>query len=510
MLEAGAFFDVARALGHGGPDLMPFRFSMASLAAALRSLLRELSSLPPLLGKTAVALSILLLVLLWSNSRILILRMNQDPANPIVLSGYYVYHGMAAGLEEGKVGQLDLTRYREYTALNNPYAAYRPRSRHGPAEFVNYYTMDIGYSFIVELARLLFPTIPDNYWRAIALQLVADAATVVLVFLLFSEWRGGLGLAAAFLYVANKVFIQLVSFAYYYYWDVPITFVVLGLLLLAHRRPAQASGWLAIAGAVLGFGVWLRASWWAISLFYFATILTSRSLRRKAWLAMLFFALIAAPQVWRSSRARGHLTLSTRATWHVALVALGYYPNAYGLQANDESVFRLILEKYGVAFQMENYSGPHDEAAKKEFLSILRRDPRFVIGSFLGRLEESLLGTTKESMPPFPFVSNPVYRALCVAGLLLMLRTGGDRGLLGGTAAGIYLIYVVLTSFFYFVGLAYDNVSQVALFVLFMGLLDWTAKAVGERALRPRLSCSPDKRQRHDALDVSPPPKQLL
>jgi hypothetical protein len=307
----------------------------------------------------------------------------------------------------------------------------------------------------------------------------------VLVFFLFSEWDLGLGVAAAFLYVANKVFVELVSFAYYYYWDVPITFVVLGMLLLAYRRPTQARGWLAIAGAVLGFGVWLRASWWPIGFFYFVTILTSRSLRKKASLAMLLFTLFAAPQVWRSSWARGHPTLSTRATWHVALVALGYYPNVYGLEAKDETVFRLTREKYGVVFQMENYSGPHDEAAKKEFLSILRRDPRFVIGSFLGRLKESLLGTTKDSMAPFPFVSNPVYRALCVVGLVLMLRTGGDRGLLGWTAAGIYLIYVVLTSLFYFVGLAYDNVSQVALFVLFMGLLDSTAKAIRDRVSPP-------------------------
>jgi hypothetical protein len=463
---------------------MPGGLLMASQVAALRSLLRALSSQTPFPGKTMVALSVLLLALLWSNSRILMLRKNQDPANPTIVSGYYVYHGMAAALEEGRLGQLDLTRYREYTALGNPYAAYCPQARRGPAEFVDYYTMDVGYSFIVELARLVFPTLPDNYWRAIALQLLADVATVVIVFLLFSEWHLALGLAAAFLYVANKVFIELVSFAYYYYWDIPVTFVVLGTLMLAYRRPAQARGWLAIAGAVLGFGVWLRASWWPIGCFCFVTILTSRTLRRKASLAMLFFALFAAPQVWRSSHARGHLTLSTRATWHVALVALGYYPNVYGLEAKDESVFRLTREKYGVAFQMENYSGPHDDAAKKEFLSILRRDPGFVVGSFLGRLKESLLGTTKTSMAPFPFLSNPIYRALCFAGLALMLGTGEDRRLLGCTAAGIYLIYVVLTSLFYFVGLAYDNVSQVALFVLFMGLLDSMAKVIRDTSSR--------------------------
>jgi len=43
---------------------------------------------------------------------------------------------------------------------------------------------------------------------------------------------------------------------------------------------------------------------------------------------------------------------------------------------------------------------------------------------------------------------------------------------LGVAAAGMYTIYVVLTCAFYYVGLAYANVSEATLFVLFIGLLD--------------------------------------
>jgi hypothetical protein len=49
---------------------------------------------------------------------------------------------------------------------------------------------------------------------------------------------------------------------------------------------------------------------------------------------------------------------------------------------------------------------------------------------------------------------------------------GGDRRLLAAAAAGTFVIYVGLTSVFYFVGLAYANVSEATLFVLFMGLFD--------------------------------------
>ena len=57
-------------------------------------------------------------------------------------------------------------------------------------------------------------------------------------------------------------------------------------------------------------------------------------------------------------------------------------------------------------------------------------------------------------------------------GLALMLFHGADRRFLGMAAAGTYVIYVCLTCLFYFVGLAYDNVSQVALFVMLMGGFD--------------------------------------
>jgi hypothetical protein len=196
---------------------------------------------------------------------------------------------------------------------------------------------------------------------------------------------------------------------------------------------------------------------------------------------MIVFAVLAAPQVVRSSLARGQLTLTTRSVWHVALVGLGYYPNPYGLQASDGAIFELTRQKYGVAFRSEDYF-VHDQAAKKEFFSIWQKDRGFVIRSFLGRLKESVAGSTQTSVLSFLFVSNVMYRVWCLLGLALMLIRGGDRRLVGVAAAGTYVIYVVLTCLFYFVGLAYDNVSEVTLFIMFMGLFD-AALYYGRRAL---------------------------
>ena len=104
-----------------------------------------------------------------------------------------------------------------------------------------------------------------------------------------------------------------------------------------------------------------------------------------------------------------------------------------------------------------------------------------MIRSFLGRLGESVAGSATNSGRSFRFLSNVMYRILCLVGFVGMVARGGDRRLLGIAAAGMYTIYVVLTCIFYFVGVTYDNVSQVALFVLFMGGLD-SVLLLGERA----------------------------
>jgi hypothetical protein len=175
--------------------------------------------------------------------------------------------------------------------------------------------------------------------------------------------------------------------------------------------------------------------------------------------------------------------------WHVALVGLGYYPNPYGLEAKDGTIFELTRKKYGVTFRSEDY-WVHDQAARQEFMSIWRADKGFVIRSFLGRLKESVLGTTQTSVLSFIFLSNLTYRILCLVGFAAMMVRGGDRRLLAQAAAGMFVIYVVLTCVFYFVGLAYDNVSEVTRFVLFIGAID-AVFLLAERAWRSLLSMWP-------------------
>ncbi len=428
--------------------------------------------------RTAIAVATVAIVVQWANTRASILHVNQDPARPTILDTYGYYHVMAMGLRERRIGQVDLAAIRHYQSLKDlsaPYERLPPGAAH---EWVNYYTLDIGYSFVVEAARLAFPGLPDNHLRALALQLVADAALTLFVFYLFSQWNLWLGLVAAYLYASNGPFADLVSIAYYYYWDVPLTFLVIGSLFAAYRHPATATHWLALGALALGVGVWLRGSWWPLSLFLLLVAASSRELRRKLLVPVAVFAVVAAPQVVRSSLARGQLTFTTRAVWHVALVGLGYYPNPHGLALNDNVVFALTKDKYGVPFRSDDYY-LHDQAAKKEFLSIWEKDRPFVIRSFFGRLKESLTGSTQTSVPSFLLISNLTFRLLCVAGFMAMVFRGEEKRLIAIAAAGMYAIYVGLTCVFYFVGLAYDNVSEVTLFVLFMGGLEAALYYIG-------------------------------
>jgi hypothetical protein len=423
------------------------------------------------LKRALIAAAIAVIAVHWINTRIVILRQNQNPAHPVVPTAYRAFHSMATRLHEGRIGQVDLLALPLYSRLTTSTEPYERLPAGAEHRWVNFYTFDVGYSFIVEAGRLLFPSLPDNFLRPLALQLVADALLAGAVFFLFAQWNVVLGAIAAYLYVSNQPFLNLVSIPFYYYWDIPLTFVVLGGLLLAGRRPAETRRWLTLVGLALGFGVWLRGSWWPISLFVLGVGAWFPLTRRQLLIPVVAFTMLAAPQVVRSSLARGTVTFTSRAVWHVAMVGLGYYPNPYGLSLRDEVVFDLTREKHGVALRYEDYFA-HDQAARKEWLSIWQSDRGFVIRSFLGRLKDSVAGSAPTDVRSFAPVSNVAYRLACLLGLVAMTLRGDDKRLLALASAGTYAIYVVLTSLFYFVGLAYDNVPQVALFVVFLGGLE--------------------------------------
>src|SRR4051812_6337351 len=151
-------------------------------------------SLSPWLRRALLAAADILIGLHLINTRISILRTNQSAANPIVLATYDIFHDMAPGPAHGRLGQIDLLAIARHAATKDPWAPYERLPPEGEHQWVDFYTLDIGYSFIVEAARLAFPSLPDNHVRSLALQVVADAALLFFLFFIFSQWSTALGL----------------------------------------------------------------------------------------------------------------------------------------------------------------------------------------------------------------------------------------------------------------------------------------------------------------------------
>ena len=427
-----------------------------------------MTAVRPGVARTVWIGSLLVVSLVWANSRIFMMRRHQPGARPVVLAGYYYYHAMAVALERGRIGQYDEVRLTRYFAKNDLLARYDKLPPEVPERWVNYYALDVGYLFIVEAARLAFPALPDSVARALALQLVIDALLVAFLVWLFGRWRWWLGLLAGLLYSVNAACCSLATIPFYYYWDVPLAFVVIGAVLSAYRDAVHARSWLLVAASALGIGVWMRGSWWPLSAFVFALVAVQAPLRRAMVVPLYVFAVLAVPQIVRSSIARSAPALSTRAAWHVAMVGLGYLPNPYGLDARDESVFQLTHDRFGVEFRADDYFA-HDQAAKRLFLDIAQKDPRFVLRSFLLRLTDSVVGADRTGVLSYWRVNNVAYRLIALAGLVAMFAAGGELRLLAVMGAGIYAIYMMLTCAFYFVAPLYDNVPEVALLVWVVG-----------------------------------------
>src|SRR5262249_34441673 len=128
-----------------------------------------------------IAVAVVMIALQWINTRIAILRMNQNPSQPVVLATYPIYHSMATGMREGRIGQVDLLAVRDYALLNNVSAPFERRPRDAEHQWVNSYTLEVGYWFIVEAAGLAFPRLPDTHLRALAMHLAFDVVVVALV-----------------------------------------------------------------------------------------------------------------------------------------------------------------------------------------------------------------------------------------------------------------------------------------------------------------------------------------
>jgi len=108
-----------------------------------------------------------------------------------------------------------------------------------------------------------------------------------------------------------------------------------------------------------------------------------------------------------------------RSVWHVAVVELGYYPDPYGLGAEDGRHIRPDARQVWRHLQLREPLNARTGLPKKEFFSIWEKGRGFVIRSFLRRLMESVAGSTQTSVRSILFFSGVTqsggvpFRAFC-------------------------------------------------------------------------------------------------
>src|SRR4051794_26587316 len=86
-----------------------------------------------------LALAALVIGLHWVNTRVAIVRTNQFAPRPVLPTSYALYHSMATGLSEGRIGEVDLAAVNRHTALNDPWAPFERSSANVPPNWVSFY-----------------------------------------------------------------------------------------------------------------------------------------------------------------------------------------------------------------------------------------------------------------------------------------------------------------------------------------------------------------------------------
>jgi hypothetical protein len=389
-------------------------------------------------------------------------------------ANYHTFHEMSVSWKAGRpLGYVNLPRVARLPA--SVYAPYDTSLTHDEANVGGQYlTLDRGYAVIVHLARKLFGMLPDNYLRALALQVTADLCCLIALYATLILWGWGPAIIGGVLYATNSVLCYVVTLTFYYFWDGVIATSLFILLLISYRLLSHERfrwwGRLAFAGlgAVLGMGVWLRASWFHYGVLVLVTLAFIPVTRRNLWIAALAFILLVAPQVRYASSQEGHFALSTRMMWHTAHQALGRYPNAFGLEDDDGYQFELAERVYGVKYNYLSYRA-QDEAMREDYKKLFHEDPWLVVRSIATRIYCNITHNANENEVRF---WNTGLLCWAIVGAAWLFTRGGERRAVALVASFLYLGACAAVGIVYYINPNYANVTQLCLILLVCGAVD--------------------------------------
>jgi len=405
------------------------------------------------------ALGLLLVLVFWFGTRVYLVY-NFQPMHHAMTK---VFKDMSVSVDEGRpFGEINLGRVARNLDFS-PKEVYKPAAEPGD-HYCQFKTLDPGLGIIYMAANKILFFIPDTEMRIVCVQLLLDGLLVAFLYLTFYRWGWLPAVFAGVLYSSHSVFALSADTAWYHFWDGMVATWSMLLLLWIYRlakapekMPRVIIVLAILLGLILSAGVWIRSGWFIFAPVLLGFCLFFKTLRPWIKYAFVVYMIFAAGMVWRASELSGHLTYSTRMSWHTAFQALGRYPNSYGLEDDDLYLFERSHREDGVNYNLCDYSR-EDQAMKQKFMALWHNNPGYIVHSVAQRMFSSIFGNFSDQ--GFQFWDHDILFAAWL-GLMLGLWLGGEFQFFTLAAALMYLAINAAYSLVYYIHHEYSYPTQM-------------------------------------------------
>ncbi len=263
---------------------------------------------------------------------------NPEKRNPRWAAPYF---SAAANFQLGRGFYIDVEDIRRHSRLRDFDAERQYRFRR--SSNVSLYTHDpIGYAYVIMLATALFGRLVGDIESVLILQILAHAATAVVVMRQLKSRAARVALVVA--YGINPLIIHFVTLDYYYFWQVIPSLALIALDYGKQRRSRVV--WIAW-GAALGIMLTIRPTTIGVVALVFIGLWM-----RDSWRPALL-ALVACLSVFFFFDYAHR-----KNPWHTAYIGVGAYSNPYMQGLGDYNGYRLMAAKTGVKFGYQVSSVP--------------------------------------------------------------------------------------------------------------------------------------------------------
>jgi len=245
----------------------------------------------------------------------------------------YPYFSGASNLDHGRAWFYSEDEYKEIESLlSNPdfERVLQKRSFDSQSNLRQFHLNDMGYVYVIAVAKNIFPFLSDMdavEWLQILVHLLTS---LYLLYILDSKW---MRLGFLFLYVLNPLIISYVTYPFYYYWQAIPALMLIPYLV---RKKHHYSWFLVPVGVLLGLSIAIRPTvlFLCIYLIYLAR-------HEKKFLLMLsMLTMLASAYLLRGADI-------LKSPWHTAYISIGAYENPDGLVFKDLTAEDYFYDKTG-------------------------------------------------------------------------------------------------------------------------------------------------------------------